>query len=274
MKVLFFCPHWGSNDIPFEEFLAKVKGAGFDGVELSLPLDEDDRKAMTSAIRKADLIFIGQHWETVNLDFDEHKNEYVNRLYNLATGNPLLIDSQTGKDFFSFEQNMALIHAATDFSQETNIPVVHEIHRGKFSFAAHITKKFLVSNPDLRICADLSHWCNVAESLLEDQPEALDIALKRADHIHARVGFQEGPQIPDPRAPEWKEVLEKHISWWDRIIRRAETENRNSFTITPEFGPFPYMTVLPHSREPISNQWDVNVYMMELLRKRYNGIEN
>lgn len=52
-----------------------------------------ERNAMTSAIRKADLMFIGQHWETVNLDFDKHKNEYVNRLYNLATGNPLLIDS-------------------------------------------------------------------------------------------------------------------------------------------------------------------------------------
>jgi sugar phosphate isomerase/epimerase len=270
MKVLIFCPIWGSKDIPFGDFLKKVKHAGFDGVELSLPLDNEERGDIISAIRNADLLFIGQHWETVTLNFDEHKKEFISRLYNLASGDPLLIDSQTGKDFFSFEQNMELIEAASAFTKDSNILVVHETHRGKFSFAAHITKKFIESNPDLRIGADFSHWCNVAESLLDNQSEALDIAISRTDHIHARVGFQEGPQIPDPRAPEWKEVLEKHISWWDRIISRAESENREFFTITPEFGPYPYMTILPHTREPISNQWDVNVYMMNLLKERYN----
>jgi hypothetical protein len=30
--------------------------------------------------------------------------------------------------------------------------------------------------------------------MLHDQKEAIDIAIERADHIHARVGFTEGPQ--------------------------------------------------------------------------------
>lgn len=278
MKVLFFCPLWGSADIPFREFLNKVKLAGYDGVELSLPMDMADdedmgeREDMVSAIRQEDLLFIGQHWETTTLDFEEHKKQYLERLHNLASGKPLLIDSQTGKDFFTFDQNMELIRSATDFTSETGIQVVHETHRGKFGFAAHITKPFLESDPDLRICADFSHWCNVAESLLEDQSEALDLAISRADHIHARVGFQEGPQIPDPRAPEWREVLDRHISWWDRIIQRAKDEDREYFTITPEFGPYPYMTILPHTGEPISNQWDINVSMKQLLKQRYQDV--
>jgi sugar phosphate isomerase/epimerase len=269
MKILFFCPLWGSADIPFREFLKKVKLSGFDGVEFSLPMDNGEREDMISAIRQEDLLFIGQHWETITVDFMEHKKEYLDRLYNLASGKPLLIDSQTGKDFFTFEQNMELIRSATDFTSETGIQVAHETHRGKFSFAAHITKLFLESYPGLRICADFSHWCNVAESLLEDQSEAMDLAIARTDHIHARVGFQEGPQIPDPRAPEWRKVLGRHMSWWDRIIRRATDENREFFTITPEFGPYPYMTILPHTRKPISNQWDINVSMMQLLKERY-----
>ena len=269
MKLLFFCPLWGSSDIPFREFLNKVKLAGYDGVELSLPMDAGEREDIVSAIRQEDLLIIGQHWETVSLDFSEHKKQYLDRLFNLASGKPLLIDSQTGKDFFSFEQNMELIRIARDFSIKTGIPVVQETHRGKFSFAAHITRRFLETDPDIRICADFSHWCNVAESLLEDQPETMDLAISRADHIHARVGFQEGPQIPDPRAPEWKEVLDRHLSWWDRIIGRARDENREFFTITPEFGPYPYMTILPHTAEPISDQWDINVSMKQLLKKRY-----
>ncbi len=269
MKLLFFCPRWGSMDIPIGEFVRKVKQAGFDGVEFSLPMDDDERRDILTAIRREDLLFIGQHWETVNINFEEHKKEYLNRLHNLATGDPLLIDSQTGRDFFTFEQNMELIRSAAEFTGETGIPVLHETHRGKFSFAAHITRKFLEADRALRICADFSHWCNVAESLLEDQPETLELAISRADHIHARVGFQEGPQIPDPRAPEWSAVLDRHVSWWDSIIRRARGENREYFTITPEFGPYPYMTILPFSREPIANQWDINVSMMQLLKERY-----
>ena len=43
------------------------------------------------------------------------------------------------------------------------------------------------------------------------------------------------------------------------------------FTITPEFGPWPYMPALPFTRQPITSQWEVNVYMRDLLKKRYSG---
>ena len=269
MKILFFCPLWGNADIPISEFVSKVKNAGYDGVELSLSMDKRERETTVSAIRNAGLLYLGQHWETLTVDLEEHKREYTERLYNLAKGNPILIDSQTGKDFFTFEQNMELVNAASAFTNETGIPVVHETHRGKFSFAAHITRQFLEANPELRIGADFSHWFNVAETMLENQEEARNIAISRADHIHARVGFQEGPQIPDPRAPEWKEVVETHISWWDRILKRAKKEDRDCFTISPEFGPFPYMTMLPYTKEPIADQWEVNVYMKDMLKNRF-----
>ncbi len=272
MKILFFCPMWGNNDIPIREFTSKVKNAGYDGVELSLPFDNAERDKVITALKKADLLYLGQHWETVTLNFEEHKKEYVSRLYNLATGNPILIDSQTGIDFFTFGQNMELVNAALAFTRDTGFPVVHETHRGKFSFAAHITRQFLEANPDLRIGADFSHWCNVGESLLENQEETMNLAIARADHIHARVGFQEGPQIPDPRAPEWKEVVEKHISWWKKILERAKSEQREYFTISPEFGPYPYMTILPYTKQPIADQWEVNVYMMDMLKERFQEL--
>ncbi len=271
MKIHFLCPSWG-NELPFDKFAQKVKAAGYDGVEMSLPIDDSAQKVqILDSISGADLLFVGQHWETVTVDFDRHKSEYLDRLHNLSDGKPLLIDSQTGKDFFSFEQNMTLVKLASAFTAETGVPVVHETHRGKFSFAAHVTERFLLANPELRIGADFSHWCNVAESMLDDQEAALSLAISRADHIHARVGFPEGPQIPDPRASEWADVLAKHLGWWDRIVIRARTEGRNCLCITPEFGPYPYMTILPGSKQPIANQWDINVFMMTLLRSRYVG---
>lgn len=266
MKIKFFCPLWGSENLEIKSFVAKVKDAGYDGIEMSLPMETERKEEILKLVKKSDLQFIAQHWETSALDYDVHRKEYRERLLNLATSKPLFINSQTGKDFFTYEQNTGLIQIAEEVSRESGIKIIHETHRGKFSFAVHITSQFLKNLPGLRLSLDLSHWCNVAESWMEDQPEAMSLALSRADHIHARVGFPEGPQIPDPRAPEWKEALEKHLGWWSRVIEQRHMEGWHEFTITPEFGPYPYMTILPYSKQPITDQWDVNLFMMGFLK--------
>lgn len=269
MDIKFFCPHWGSKDLDFVEFIVKVKTAGYDGVEMSLPLDQAEKKNILRTIKSNGLLHIAQHWETITTDFLEHKKKYRERLLNLASADPLFINSQTGKDFFSFDQNAELIGIAAEVSSQTGINIIHETHRGKFSFAAHVTFEYLNRLPGLRLGFDLSHWCNVAESYLLDQQPAVDLAISRADHIHARVGFPEGPQVPDPRVPEWKEAVDTHVGWWRRIVERNRVEGKPIITISPEFGPYPYMTILPGTRQPIANQWEVNVYMMNMLRSLF-----
>jgi hypothetical protein len=41
-------------------------------------------------------------------------------------------------------------------------------------------------------------------------------------------------------------------------------------TITLSLDPFPYMWQLPGTGEPIANQWDINVFMKDLLKTRYS----
>ena len=270
MKVLFFCPIWGSADLTFEDFAAKAKDAGYDGVEIDLPQDAEKKSSILKVLDDMGLSMIAQHWETSDLDLQTHKNNYEKRLYNLAEANPLFINSQTGKDHFPFDANCELIELAKKVSESTGVTIFHETHRGKFSFAAHVTRRYLDHFDDLRLSLDISHWCCVAESLLEDQTQAVSLALSRTDHIHSRIGFAEGPQIPDPRVDMWKETLDQHLCWWDQVIKRARDEGREFFTITPEFGPFPYMQIHPETNLPLTNQWDVNVFMKNLLNERYN----
>lgn len=264
----FFCPHWGSEALPFNIFLDNVKQAGYDGVEMSLSPDADQRMEMVELIHSYGLKLIAQHWETADKDFGTHLSNYTLRLNNLAAAKPLFINTQTGKDYFSFEQNAILIGAAEKISADTGIKIIHETHRGKFSFAAHITKTYLDKIPALQLCLDISHWCCVAETLLNDQQEAVEKAIQHTYHIHSRVGFTEGPQVMDPRAGEWKHIVEKHIGWWQRVVDKNNTTGIPT-TITTEFGPFPYLQHLPYTQTPIYNQWDVNVYMMKLLRMRF-----
>ncbi len=267
MEVQFFCPRWGSEQLSWDTFCQKVREAGFDGVETPLSFDEKEKDELRKALDTHGLFLIGQYYQSFERDFVTHVENYKKHLINLATLNPLKIDAQTGKDYFTFEQNAALVTVAAEFSQQTGIAVAHETHRNKALFAAHVTHNYLQRIPELSITADFSHWCAVAESLLDDQPEAVALASERTIHIHARVGHQEGPQVTDPRAPEWAVQVDTHMGWWKNIIEDNRKKGTAVVTITPEFGPAPYMPALPYTQMPVASQWDINVYMMNLIKQ-------
>lgn len=268
MQLKFFCPLWGSEHLPFHEFLRKVKDAGYDGVEMSFPMEAEEKWKRVKLINEFGLEIVAQHWETIDADFEIHSQNFVARLRNLAEVRPRFINSQTGKDYFTVQQNSALIGLAHQVSMETGVQIVHETHRGKFSFAAHTIGSYLNLLPALNLCLDISHWCCVAETYLEDQEDSVEAAIQRTQHIHARVGHTEGPQVMDPRTKENKNILERHVAWWQRVIDHRKRDGLQSFTITPEFGAPPYQHLFPGTQQPMYSQWDVNIFMMNLLKSR------
>jgi len=266
MAVSFYCPRWGSDQLSWESFCARVSGEGYDGFEVGIVNDTTEKELheIWNTAERYRLKVIAQFYDSVTPDFSKHFDVYSAWLEKLKAWPCVKIDSQTGRDIFSFEQNHSLVKAALAFTAASGVPVMHETHRHKCLFAAHVAKEYLQKIPALQITLDASHWVCVGESFLEDQSEAMQLAIERAAHIHARVGYPEGPQVPDPRVAEWQQAVDAHIAWWDKIVARNE-----NMTITPEFGPYPYMVHLPDNGKPISNQWDINVYMMQLLKKRY-----
>lgn len=268
MPIKFYAPEWG-NTLPFTTFCQNVKAAGYDGVEMALPLDRQESREIVATLQDHGLELIGQYYQSFETDLNEHARNYENYLRHLIDAQPVFINCQTGKDFFAFDQNRPLFDLATRISTETGVKIIHETHRGKALFAAHIAQQYLTALPDLRICLDISHWCTVHESLLDDQPEAVQLALSRADHIHSRVGYPEGPQVNDPRAPEWKTTLDAHLAWWDTVVEQHRAAG-TQLTITTEFGPAPYMPLHPYSQQPLASQWNINVFMLKLLTERYS----
>lgn len=270
MKTLFFCPRWGKAHIPWPAFAKQVTGAGYDGVETDIPENKQAREELLEALDRYGLQLIAQHWETVDSDFAAHAGNYEKRLEIMAMAKPLFINSQTGKDYFLFDQNRILVEKAKTFSDTTGIPVYHETHRGKFSYAAHVASHYLDEIKGLELTLDISHWCAVAETLLHDQHEAVEKALQATRHVHARVGSTQSAQVPDPREPEYAAALGFHLACWDRIVELRKKAGASILTITPEFGPAPYMLNVPQSGRPVADQWELNRYMKDLLKSRYN----
>jgi sugar phosphate isomerase/epimerase len=270
-KLTIMATSWGF-DGSMDEFCAKVKKEGYDGVELWWPTD--NKKAQDeifTALKKYNLE-IGFLCGGGQRDPQEHL-EFYKKMIDAAAKQqvqrPLYINNHSGRDHYSFEQNKKFIEHTTVLAKETGISIVHETHRSRMLFAAHVTKEFIEKIPELRINLDISHWCNVHESLLSDQTAAVQLALDRADLIHARIGHPEGPQVNDPRAPEWGNVVKQHFEWWD-IVAERKKKNGERMVFLTEFGPPDYMPTMAYTRQPLADQWAINVHMMNLLRKRYS----
>jgi sugar phosphate isomerase/epimerase len=265
-SLLIMGTNWGFPG-SITEFCGRARDAGYDGIEVWMPGDEKSRSELAKAVADNKLA-LGLLYGGGDADPAKHAAQFRTGVQLAAALNPIYINCHSGRDYFSFGQNRAMIEESYELSAKTGIPVYHETHRGRSLFAAHITRQFIEQMPNLRLTFDVSHWCNVHESLLGDQPETMALTLPRVDHIHARVGHPEGPQVNDPRAPEWENALKTHLGWWDEVVNRKKKEGKR-MTILTEFGPPDYMPTLPYTRQPLSSQWDINVHMMQLLRKRY-----
>jgi len=261
--------NWGFSG-SVDEYCAKVKKAGYDGIENWWPMEAAAQEELFAALKKYDLE-VGFLCAGNQADYTEHFNLF-RQMIDAAAHNtiqrPLYINCHSGRDYFSYDQNVTFIDHTRSLSRATGIPIYHETHRSRMLFAAPVARRYMDQIPDLRITFDVSHWCNVSETLLEDQPETLSLAIGRADHIHARVGHQESPQVNDPRAPEWEQAVRAHLAWWDAIVEKKKKAGER-LTILTEFGPPYYMPAMPYTQQPVADQWGINVYMMNLLRKRY-----
>jgi sugar phosphate isomerase/epimerase len=253
----------------FGSFCEEVSSAGYDGVEMNLSMDSAEKKQQLESLKSHGLELLAQHALTHCPDFEEHLEQYVQRVAEIAEENPLLINTHTGRDWFSFEQNQEIIASAAQVSKDSGIPIIHETHRGRFNFCAATTHRFLEADPALRLCADFSHWCTVSESFLADQSHFVEAAIQRADMIHARIGFDQGPQVNDPRAPEWQDAVQIFMNWWDKIVACHVEKGSEFLPITTEFGPPPYMPVLPYTKHSMASQWNINLHMLKLLKQRY-----
>lgn len=270
-KLKILATNWGFQG-SLDDYCTKVKKEGYDGIEMWWPIEKREQDELFAALKKYGLE-VGFLTAGHESNYLQHFESFKTMISAAATNTiqmPLYINCHSGKDFFSYDENKALIDYTTKLAEETGIKICHETHRSRMLFAAPVARKFMENIPELRITFDVSHWCNVSESLLQDQPETLALALERTDHIHARIGHQEGPQVNDPRAPEWDEAVKAHFAWWDKIVEMKKHKGE-VLTVLTEFGPPNYLPTVPYTQQPLADQWAINVYMMHTLRKRYQS---
>jgi len=264
MKLKLFKATWGMEG-SLEDQVRRIAEAGYHGVETGVPnrSPADLRKLLRAS--NLELILM------VFTDGDDHVASLRSQVEKALTYEPLQITAHSARDFWSFDQQRAFFAGALEVERRAGIAINHETHRGRALCNPWNTERLLREFPELHITADFSHFVCVSERLLSDPAlaSALEICIARSRHVHGRVGYEEGPQVNDPRAPEWAAHVEAHEAWWKAIAQARRAASAESFTFNPEFGPPEYMHTLPYSRKPVADLWEVCLYMATRFRQQY-----
>jgi sugar phosphate isomerase/epimerase len=249
MKLTVFRHLWGVTDAPASAF-PRFKAAGYGGIEGAVP-PPAQRRQFRRLLDEYGFDYIPQIFTQGNT-VAEHLASFRAQVRSAAAMRPRLINAHSGRDGFSEADSLRFFEGALAIEREAGVAVAHETHRGRVLYNPWVTERLLARFTDLKLCCDFSHWVCVCERLLEGELGIIRQCAERCLHLHARVGYEEGPQVPDPRAPEYQRHVEAHERWWQLVWRAQARRGVKHSSMTPEFGPPQYLHTLPFTQAPVS----------------------
>ncbi len=275
MELQLFKTLWGHQGM-FKEACEQVEAAGFQGVEGQAPLDKKLQQSWLSELKDRQLDFIGEVCTAGSYVPDRHA-PLQTHLDSLQQGieaslalNARFVTCLGGCDAWSETDSLKFFEQAIGMEERYGIALSFETHRGRSLFNPWVTLRVCQRLPELKLTCDFSHWCVVCERLLDGEESLLENIFKQAFHIHARVGYDQGAQVPDPRSDRYRQALEQHQSWWHFIWMSQQERGFRQTTMTPEFGPDGYQAIDPTSDKAIGDLWEINTWMANQQRQQFN----
>lgn len=273
MNAVFFKTLWGHNGSP-REAASQASEDGFIGLEGPLP---PEPTAFLDALAEFNLQFIAEISTTgfavpdPGTTVDDHIQAFERILDHSLAAYPRLVTTMAGCDLWAFRESVDFLARAHAIAQDRGVRCGFETHRSRSLYHPIRTAEMLAELPgDLELTIDFSHWCVVTERLVLDElPEILSLCASRALHIHPRVGYDQGAQVPDPRAPEYAPAVDAHIRWWRSLWDGQRRRGFADTTMTPEFGPDGYLQCEPFTRRPVADLRDLNLWTANRLRAEF-----
>lgn len=268
MRLLLFRSLW-TNGLNLEAALADCRDGTFDGVEGPV------RQGFASMLLDEGVPFIGEiatggGYVPQTRGLSTHIDDFARKTEASLEAKPIFLTVLAGCDSWPMSLNVEFFGRALEIADQFDISMCFETHRSRSTFTPWATAELLRQIPSLQLTCDFSHWCCVCERLvLDEEPELLALFASRARHVHARVGYDQGPQVPHPSAPEYREALIAHERWWEAIWGARADSGCELVTMTPEFGPDGYLHVLPFSKTPVASLDKINAWMAAHLRARF-----
>ncbi len=267
MQLHTFKTLWGHTG-SIEEAALQVQAAGFAGFEAPAKhADADHLETLEGVLSDYDLQWVqeictaGSYVPRRRASVSEHLADLEEQILLGKSLQPRFINVMGGCDAWPIATSVDFFKAAMDIADKHDVLCSFETHRGRSFYCPWNTVAVLEQLPDIKITCDFSHWVVVSERLMDSEWDAIELAAQHAHHVHSRVGYDQGPQVPHPAAPEYAEALASHQRCWEAIWSAQIARGYNETTMTPEFGPDGYLHHLPFTNAPIADLWDLNRWM-------------
>lgn len=235
-----------------EERFQKIADAGFAGVCLDPTASEiEGNLALKPLFEKHDLSCLVNAFPTNNddlrqlLEFAKEMN--APQVNIIGTTFPLTVPGA-----------IPIVRRWIEISEHVGVPILFETHRDCITNDMFFTLQLLDAVPEMRLCADFSHYVVNRELRMPLSPEweqLFDRLLQRSDSFQGRIANREQVQVPIefPQHQEWVDLFK---FWWRRGFsnwRRRAGED-DSLIFLCELGPPPYAITDAQGAE-LSDRW-------------------
>jgi len=146
-----------------------------------------------------------------------------------------------------------------DIADKMNVPIMFETHRDCITNDMFFTLELMDAIPDMRICADFSHYVlgrELALPLTADFKALFDKLIHRSDCFQGRVANREQIQVPlaFPQHADWVELFK---GWWEQGFKdwKARNPDDADLVFLCELGP-PHYAITDAKGHELSDRWE------------------
>lgn len=156
-------------------------------------------------------------------------------------------------------EGIPVIHRWMADAEQAGLPLLFETHRDCTLNDLHYALQLIDAVPDMRLCADLSHYVIDREMRLPlgaTDRDHMHRILQRADCFQGRIASREQVQV-QIAFPQHREWVDQFRAWWREGIGmwRAREADDATLVFLCELGPPPY-AITDANQAELSDRWE------------------
>ena len=253
------------------ESFAMIAAAGFDGVCLDPSVEE-----IPGNLQKRSLF--EQHGLGCMVNAFPNAPDELKPLLSFASAmNACMVNVISGVMPIRPEDAVPVVRQWIVEAEAAGLPLLFETHRDGLLNDLYFTLQLLDLVPEMRLCADLSHFV-VDRELRVPVPardrEHISAVLRRSDCFQGRVASREQVQIQIgfPQHQQWVEIFK---GWWREGMRAWRQRSAADATLVflCELGPPPYAITDGNQRE-LSDRWQESLQIRDWARAIWAELED
>jgi len=242
----------GIAERPMEENFAMASDAGYHGLCIDPAVDEIDKMLRLKPLFE-------DHGLKCMVNAFPHSIDKLEPLLELANDmNATLVNVIGGVMPLKVEQGVEVVERWMRDAQQAGLPLLFETHRDCTLNDLYYTLQLIEEVPEMRLCADLSHYVIDREMPLplSDRDKIfMSRILARSDCFQGRISNREQIQIQID-FPQHQAWVEQFKAWWREGISgwRQRSGADEALIFLCELGPPPYAITDARGAE-LSDRW-------------------